>query len=49
MITKKYQCLNCGHRFKAEVFEDGEAARKKVPTQSVRCPDCKRTDLREGW
>lgn len=49
MVTKKYQCRNCGHRFEAEVFEEGEAELKKAATQPVHCPKCNRTDLREGW
>lgn len=47
MITKKYHCHNCGHDFKAEVFEKGEAERKLVHTQPVHCPKCNRTDVRE--
>ena len=47
MITKKYHCNNCGHEFKAEVFEKGEAERKQVRAQALHCPKCNRTDLRE--
>ena len=49
MVVKRYQCLNCGHRFESEVFEKGEAEAKNIPTQPVRCPKCNRTDWREGW
>lgn len=49
MIVKRYRCLNCGHRFEADVLEEGEAEAKKIRTQPVRCPECKRTDLRDGW
>ena len=49
MVAKRYQCLNCGHRFEAEVFEKGEAEAKRARTQPVHCPKCNRTDLRGGW
>lgn len=49
MITKRFRCLNWGKRFEAEVLEKGEAERERVSTGPVRCPECRRSDLREGW
>ena len=46
MVIKRYHCLNCGHNFKKEVFEKGEAEAKRVRTMPVQCPRCERTDLR---
>lgn len=45
MVKKKFRCLNCRARFEIDVFEPGEAERKKVPHGPVHCPYCNRTDL----
>jgi rubredoxin len=48
----RFRCNNCGHRFEAEVLdknEQEEAQRKRRPTSPVQCPECKRTDIRNGW
>ena len=50
--TKRYRCLNCGHRFEAEVLtaaEDEEYERENRPRSQLRCPACRRSDWREGW
>jgi len=47
MVTKWFRCLNCGHRFKAEVFEKGEAEAKQLPAGPIHCPRCNRTDVEE--
>ena len=47
MVTKRYRCLNCGHRFEAEVFEKGEAEAKRLPVGDLHCPKCNRTDVEE--
>lgn len=50
--SRRYQCLNCGHRFTAEVLtreEVDELEREFRRAGPVRCPECKRTDLRPGW
>jgi hypothetical protein len=39
--TRRFQCLNCGHRFEAEVLsqdEKREANRGRRPTYPVACP-----------
>lgn len=45
MINRRFRCRRCGCRFENKVFENGEAERKGAPTGSVRCPDCKSTDI----
>ncbi len=47
MVKARFHCLNCGHDFETEVFEEGEAQRRKLPSAPVHCPKCKRCDLRE--
>lgn len=47
MVKARFHCLNCGHDFETEVFEEGEAQRRKLPSASVRCPKCNRSDLRD--
>ncbi len=49
METKRFSCLNCGERFELQVFEKGEAERKRQKAYPAHCPACKRTDLRSGW
>lgn len=48
----RFRCNNCGHRFEAEVLteeEKREARRDDQPVSAVRCPVCRRTDIRRGW
>lgn len=50
--VKRFQCLNCGHRFEIDVLtpdEKKEARRKDEPVYPVACPQCQRTDVRGGW
>jgi rubredoxin len=50
--TIRFRCLNCGHRFEAEVLDEDEkreARRRNQPTSPIQCPECRRTDLRRGW
>ncbi len=50
--TDSFRCLNCGHRFKAEVLEKEElieARQENRPTGTVHCPKCNRTDIRRSW
>ncbi|SCX03895.1 hypothetical protein DSM25558_0579 [Agrobacterium sp. DSM 25558] len=49
---RRFQCLNCGHRFEIEVLtsdERQEAMRKNERVSPVACPQCRRTDIRSGW
>ncbi|PWE52123.1 zinc ribbon domain-containing protein [Metarhizobium album] len=49
---KRFQCLNCGHRFETEVLtpeERREAKREDRPVYGIACPKCHRTDIRSGW
>ena len=53
-MTKRvrFRCLNCGARFQAVVLDEDEkreARRQNRPTGPVRCPECNRTDIRDGW
>ena len=48
----RFRCINCGHRFEAEVLTDAEkreARREDRPTSAVQCPQCRRVDIRPGW
>lgn len=48
----KYRCKNCGERFEKELLDEREieqARRERQPLDAIRCPKCKRTDVREGW
>ncbi|EJC85306.1 hypothetical protein Rleg4DRAFT_7707 [Rhizobium leguminosarum bv. trifolii WSM2297] len=50
--VKRFQCLNCGHRFEIDVLapdEKKEAKRKDESVYPVACPKCRRTDVRDGW
>lgn len=50
--TKSFQCLNCGHRFETEVLtaeEKVRARREDRSVSAVACPQCRRTDIRQGW
>jgi len=49
---RRFRCLNCGHRFEADVLtadEKREARRRGRPTQPIACPECNHTDIRGGW
>ena len=49
---KKFRCNNCGFRFEEEVFtpdEIKELRRSGKRGGTLHCPDCKRTDYRDGW
>lgn len=48
----RYRCQNCGKRFEIEVLtkeETEEAKRQNRPLSPIHCPDCHRTDVRDGW
>lgn len=50
--TKKYRCLNCGHRFEVDVLtrdERRELEEKNEPIYAISCPECSHTNYREGW
>jgi len=50
--SAKFRCNNCGRRFEVDVLTEGEkeeARNQRLPTTSVQCPECKRTDVRRGW
>jgi DNA-directed RNA polymerase subunit RPC12/RpoP len=40
MIKRKFVCKKCRREFVIEVYEEGEAEEKNVPTSPVRCPYC---------
>lgn len=49
---EKYRCLNCGERFKVDLYspeEKRDAQRQGVQFSPIRCPKCGRSDYREGW
>jgi len=41
MIEVEFICRNCGAKFKARIYEKGEAQEKRAPTGPVRCPNPK--------
>ncbi len=48
----RFRCNNCGHRFEKEVLDEDEqreARRDNRPTSALRCPKCRRADVRRGW
>ena len=48
----RFQCNDCGHRFKAEILSEGErheAQQRNRPTSPVYCPKCRRGNIRRGW
>lgn len=49
MRKKRFRCKNkdCRFEFVIEVFEQGEAEAKRVPTAPARCPKCRHTQLEE--
>lgn len=50
--TVRFRCLNCGHRFAAEVLDEDEKREARLfrrPMSAVHCPECNRTDIRRGW
>lgn len=34
------ECLKCGHRFVAKIFEPGEAQQKGIPGFPIKCERC---------
>lgn len=51
-VLTRYRCMNCGKRFEIEVLtkeERREAERRQEPVYQIGCPDCRRTNVREGW
>ena len=40
MKKAKFRCKKCVKEFVIEIFEDGEAEAKKLPTFPIRCPEC---------
>jgi DNA-directed RNA polymerase subunit RPC12/RpoP len=40
MIDATFVCESCGNRFRAKIFEPGEAEKKRAPQAPVRCPEC---------
>ena len=49
---KRFRCNNCGHRFENEWYSpnEREQARKEgIRFGSLHCPECNRTDIRDGW
>lgn len=49
---KRFQCLNCGHRFEADVLtreEKEERRRRDRHFATLDCPNCGRTDIRSEW
>ncbi|TBE55676.1 zinc ribbon domain-containing protein [Rhizobium leguminosarum] len=50
--VKRFQCLNCGHRFEVDVLtpdEKKEAKRNDEAVYPIACPQCRKTDVRGGW
>lgn len=45
MIKQRFKCIRCGNRFQIDVFEPGEAEKKRLPSGPVRCPECKSTNV----
>ena len=37
MVKRKFICKNYNYKFEIEIFEEGEAEEKKVPTRPIRC------------
>ena len=51
-IRKRFRCRNCGKKFEAEILDEDEqreTRRRNQPTSPIQCPECCRTDIREGW
>jgi DNA-directed RNA polymerase subunit RPC12/RpoP len=40
MIEVEFFCRKCGQRFKARIFEKGEAEATRRPSGPVKCPNC---------
>ncbi len=50
--TRSYRCINCGHRFNAQILTKEEKFKNEIenkPMSPLPCPKCNRIDLREGW
>jgi transposase-like protein len=51
-IIKRYRCKNCGYRFENDWYppdERPQAQRQGIRFGKLHCPECNRTDIREGW
>lgn len=51
-VLVRKRCNNCGRRFEIDVLtpdEQEEARRQQKRTYPIACPDCHRTDIRDGW
>lgn len=51
-ILSMKRCNNCGKRFEIELLTEDEVREAEdqcQPTSPARCPECGRTDLRDGW
>lgn len=49
---KRFQCLNCGHRFEADVLTREEKEKRRRCDRyfaPLDCPNCGRTDIRSEW
>jgi DNA-directed RNA polymerase subunit RPC12/RpoP len=40
MVKRKFVCKKCHREFVVEVYEEGEAEEKRLPSSPVRCPNC---------
>ncbi|EAB6717938.1 zinc ribbon domain-containing protein [Salmonella enterica subsp. enterica serovar Newport] len=50
--TVRFRCNNCGERFEKDILtksEEREYDQEKRPYSPVRCPKCRRGDVRRGW
>jgi len=48
----RFRCNNCGKRFETQILTKEEARdleRKGRPVYAIQCPECHRTDIRDGW
>ena len=49
---KRFRCNNCGYRFENKWYpleERPQAEREGVRFSRLHCPECNRTDIRDGW
>jgi len=40
MVKARFICKNCGYKFEVEIFEEGKAEEKRLPSSPVRCKKC---------
>ena len=45
MVKRQFVCKNCGNKFSVEVFEEGEADKKRLKGVPVSCPKCRSTNV----